>query len=480
MSTNTVTRQKYGVSKVVPFGYDRVVDRVREKSRKEGIGLLAEIEIRSEANVRNLLCFLFPAVLFFLCSLSPSLLLAGSDSSRMSLNDRVYIASHIYASLAYFAHFQGVPDLDVDAAYRAYLDKAIASDSRKDFSLASMQFLASLHNGHTVFMDRQLVQQSGALPFVAKCISGQWVVTESPSADLKAGDVIEKIDGRPFEHFYLDLRPYISASSEAGARNVLFSHMEDFAPFAPLFPEKFELTLSGDRKVVIDRHVLRKAAPATTVGHWLKPGNLAYIRVPSFFYPENEKRAIELVREFNQARAIIIDVRGNAGGATPSDLIAELMDRPYRWWSESTPITMPYFRYRASQGDWHYQPFKQPQMVWQSGWQAPAKERFSGKLVLLVDGGCYSACEDFTMPFKDNHRAIVVGETTSGSTGQPYVTELGDGMLVLIGTKRAIFPDGSLFEGVGIKPDVESQPTIEDIAHGRDPVLGTARRVLEN
>ena len=60
------------------------------------------------------------------------------------------------------------------------------------------------------------------------------------------------------------------------------------------------------------------------------------------------------------------------------------------------------------------------------------------------------------------------------------MTELGDGMLVLIGTKRAIFPDGSLFEGVGIKPDVESQPTIEDIAHGRDPVLETAGRALEN
>jgi hypothetical protein len=161
--------------------------------------------------------------------------------------------------------------------------------------------------------------------------------------------------------------------------------MEDFVPFAPLFPEKFELTLSGNRKVVIDRHVLRKAAPATTVGHWLEPGRLAYIRVPSFFYPENEKRAIELVREFNQAPAIIIDVRGNAGGhperpdcatyGSPVPLVVRV--HPHN----DALLPLP-----ASQGDWHYQPFKQPQMVWQSGWQAPAKERFSGKLVLLVDG----------------------------------------------------------------------------------------------
>lgn len=398
----------------------------------------------------------------------------------MSLNDRVYIASQIYASLSNFAHFEGVPELDLDAAYRAYLDRAIASDNRKDFTLASMRFLASLHNGHTVLLDRRLEHETGPLPFVAKNIKGQWVVTETLSAELKPGDVIEKIDGRPFDQFYSELRPYISASSDAAARNVLFSRLGDLEPFAPLFPEKFELTLSGNRKVTIDRHVLPKPTPTKTEGRWLEPGKLAYIRVPSFFFPENEKRAIELVREFSKASAIIIDVRGNFGGSTPSGLTSALMNRPYRWWSESTPITMPYFRFRASQGEWQYQPFKQPQMVWQSGQQAPAKDSYGGKLVLLIDGGCYSACEDFTMPFKDNHRAVIVGESSSGSTGQPYVTDLGDGRLVLIGAKRAIFPDGAPFEGIGIRPDVESQPTIDDIAHGRDPALEAARRIASN
>ena len=396
------------------------------------------------------------------------------------MKDRVYIASQIYAGLANFAHFQGATGVDVNAAYRAYLDKVLASDSRKDFSLASMQFLASLHNGHTVFFDRQLTQETGPLPFVAKYIKGQWVVTESPSDELKAGDVIEKIDGRTFADFYSQVRPYISASSESAARNVLFSQVLDFAPFAPLFPEKFQLTVSGGREITIDRHALRKAAPRKTEGRWLEPGKLAYIRVPSFFNPENEKRALELVREFSQAPAMIVDVRGNFGGATPSDLIAQLMDRPHRWWSESTPVELPYFRYRATQGVWQYQPFKQPHLVWESGWEGAPKEHFSGKLVLLVDGGCYSACEDFTMPFKDNHRAIIVGETTSGSTGEPWVTEFNDGMLVLIGTKRAVFPDGTPFEGVGIKPDIECQPSIDDIGHGRDPVLEAGRRALDN
>lgn len=46
MPNQTITRQKYGFSKVVPFGYDRAVERVKEELKKEGFGVLAEMDIR--------------------------------------------------------------------------------------------------------------------------------------------------------------------------------------------------------------------------------------------------------------------------------------------------------------------------------------------------------------------------------------------------------------------------------------------------
>ena len=82
------------------------------------------------------------------------------------------------------------------------------------------------------------------------------------------------------------------------------------------------------------------------------------------------------------------------------------------------------------------------------------------------------------MPFKDNGRAVVVGETTGGSTGQPYFLDLDDGMAAVIGAKRAAFPDGSRFEGVGIRPDVEVAPTVDGLRAGRDVVLEAARQRL--
>jgi carboxyl-terminal processing protease len=51
-------------------------------------------------------------------------------------------------------------------------------------------------------------------------------------------------------------------------------------------------------------------------------------------------------------------------------------------------------------------------------------------------------------------------------------------MLVFVGAKRESFPDGSRFEGVGIRPDVEIAPNLDDVRAGRDVVLETARRRL--
>ena len=56
--------------------------------------------------------------------------------------------------------------------------------------------------------------------------------------------------------------------------------------------------------------------------------------------------------------------------------------------------------------------------------------------------------------------------------------DLGHGMMVMVGVQRLSFPDGSPLEGVGIKPDVEVGPTVEDLKAGRDTVLEAARQQM--
>jgi C-terminal processing protease CtpA/Prc len=76
------------------------------------------------------------------------------------------------------------------------------------------------------------------------------------------------------------------------------------------------------------------------------------------------------------------------------------------------------------------------------------------------------------------HRGKLVGETTAGSTGQPLPFQLpGDGS-ARICTLDVTYPDGRVFEGVGIPPQVKVSQTITDIRQGKDAALERAVEIL--
>ncbi len=389
------------------------------------------------------------------------------QSTKLPLKERVRIASEIYSSVQlYFAHWRAVPDLDLKKAYGDYLDQLLSTDDRKSFDLASMEFLAKLRNGHTGFADKWLLETQGQpLGFYATTVDGKWVVIRSNVPELKPGDVIAEIDGQRFEDFFQGLKKYFSASDERWRRRALFE-----CPY--LFPESFLLVLQDSRKVAIKRQ-----------GKFEWPGQqysdietrerdgIGYIRIPSFSKPVFQQAAVKAVQQFHSEKAIVIDVRSNHGGSTPSELTAKLMDRPYRWFAESTPANIGIFKYAGELGS-------HSELLWYGDSGQPDPDPYRGAVYILMDGGCFSACEDFVMPFKDNHRATIIGEQTAGSSGQPFRVELGDGMGAGIGTKREFLPDGSEFEGVGITPDVEVRTTVEDLRTGRDPVLEKARELI--
>jgi carboxyl-terminal processing protease len=106
--------------------------------------------------------------------------------------------------------------------------------------------------------------------------------------------------------------------------------------------------------------------------------------------------------------------------------------------------------------------------------ERPTSTAFKGRLIVLIDRHVTSAAEDFCIPFKDNHRATFVGEATQGSTGQPFRFDFGNGMSFRVGARRASFPDGSPFEGVGVAPDVVVPITVASLRAGRDEALERA------
>jgi hypothetical protein len=96
------------------------------------------------------------------------------------------------------------------------------------------------------------------------------------------------------------------------------------------------------------------------------------------------------------------------------------------------------------------------------------------RLLQLDNEWVVVASQDRDLP---QGRAVVIGETTQGSSGNPYRTDLGSGMSVAIGAVRYRFPDGTDFEGVGITPHIAIDRTVADFVSNRDSVLERAREL---
>ena len=384
---------------------------------------------------------------------------SGQSAAELSVADRVLVASAINAYVQqYFAHWDGVNRDSVAASYREYVERIVQTRlTRREFDEATLRFMASLRNGHTQFFDT--AGDNRPLKFRLLEVEHQWVVLVSGDSRLPRGAVVRTLNGSPVGDVIRDLSRYVAASNDRQARADVFNYVG-------LFPEKNTLGLADGRTVVVDRSVPRDVPlppqPQASEGRWIREGQVAYIRIPSFGDQAFEQSAIALVRQFASAPNLIIDVRGNQGGTSPYRLLTAVMNRPRRPWLETSPLRMSLTE--ANGG---------PAMAFSREFpvQAPASDAYGGKVFVLVDRFCISACEDFVMPFKDTGRGIVVGETTTGSSGNPFRANLGFGMALRVGAVRYRFPSGAPFEAIGIEPDVVVERRIADIVAGRDAVL---------
>jgi hypothetical protein len=179
---------------------------------------------------------------FFISLLCPWVRGQGASNTKLTLDERALTASKVYASLLlYFSPANGVSDPGLDVPYKNYLKTALATDDRRQFDLATMEFVAQLHNGHTFFWDTWLDKSNRPLGFYAAPLGGYWIVQTSFLAKLKPGDAIVSIDNTPAEAFFQQQQRYIAASITTAQRHNLFL-------LPHLFPEKFTLTLDGDRR----------------------------------------------------------------------------------------------------------------------------------------------------------------------------------------------------------------------------------------
>ncbi|MCL5679895.1 MAG: S41 family peptidase [Candidatus Marsarchaeota archaeon] len=373
----------------------------------------------------------------------------------------------------YFVHWESIPYIEIDELYKEYIKKVMDTDSRYEFAMVMKEFMAKFKNTHTWYNDLSLRNKyGGSLPFHAiyHDYKKVWVVLSSTNKEITPGTIIKCINGEKLEAVYKRKKVYLSASSDRMARNGLFEY-----PW--LFPQRFSITTNDNRVIKITRsdknsHMHKRVCVAKKISE-----DIAYVSIPSFSSKNAVKDATKCIKKFKKYKKLIIDLRGNEGGNTPIQLIKSLMNKKYRRFCYTKvlledAVSIMMHNINGKKVMHHYK-------IEKSVYKNPIKNSYSGKLVILVDQTTMSAAEDFVFPFKDNKRAKIIGIKTAGSNGNTYVDNYKNEIFIGVGSVGVTFPDGSRFEGRGIKPDKEVYPSIRNIKDGKDVILEAAIKMLK-
>lgn len=174
-------------------------------------------------------------------------------------------------------------------------------------------------------------------------------------------------------------------------------------------------------------------------------GNVRYLRISGFWWvPDETGRAYdEAMRFLRDGDAVIIDLRGNGGGASSA------------------------VQYLIS----HFLPARDEQLLvtFNDDETGPAQSRVLGHLpagrligkplYVLVDRSTGSAAEEVANHVRTLHLGELVGRTTSGGGANNRLFPIPPGFVFSVSLSNATWPNGGTgWDGVGVAPTIDTDP----------------------
>ena len=349
-----------------------------------------------------------------------------------------------------------------------------------------------LGDGHTMFLPGPLTASRGTyaayLPFDPVQVEGHLYVRRNGTADgrLAPGVEVLAINGVPAAAILDTLmrRQVRDGHNTTFPAWIINNWFKEYYRLSFGEPARFSVDLgseSGRMTVTVPalpkdsiRANIARNHPAAGIEDKARPlfriapdTSHAVLTIPSFddlrdpLYPKLSSKDV-LHGAFSALLAmkverLVLDLRGNQGGepALAKLLLSYLLDEPFH-------------------------------LVWKgpaSGKCRPQREPFTGKLLVLMDGGSFSATGMVLSCLERHGRATFIGEEAGGNrtvlAGSPKHVRLPNtGMDCYISTRLWRLVDRPN-DGHGVMPTMAVSPTIGDIIHGRDPVMAAALRALE-
>lgn len=414
---------------------------------------------------------------------------------------------------------------DFDAAIAALRKKIDAGISNDEFGLELHKIVALGIDGHALVSGYGL-PSGGYLPFLVEP-EGERFVAFNPERTAFLADglpYLTKIDGKDVAAWCQAAAALVPQGSPQYVRRHCLSRLRDldYLRGSMKLPkaDTVEVELVARDCKARQTLTLGVATSSPTYGTWprggsrLMEGNVGYLRMADMVKTTSVQEIKRWMPKFRDTTGLVVDVRDNTGGerdalrllysylAGPGDPPRVFTAAAYRLHHKENHLAENHFMYRASAKEWtdeERRAIAEFVRTFKPEWELP-KGQFSDwhymvlsrlddpkiyhyqkPVVVLMNAKCFSATDIFLAGLKGMKNVTLLGTPSGGGSAFTQDVILGTTPIRLrIGSMASLQADGRLFDGHGVSPDVEVDPTPEYHIGGLDNVLAEAvRRVTK-
>lgn len=292
----------------------------------------------------------------------------------------------------------------------------------------------------------------------------QVVVRKSAVPEVAAADEVLSVDGVPVREALKEAARFaVGSTPEALSRSAV-----DRMLSAVRGTEGVLRVRSGADAA--DREVWLRATgypdQEPTVGHRALDEKTGYLRIPRWSAPPGENltaRFDQALEAYREAPYLVIDVRDNPGGA---DGLADSVTG--RFLKQRIISSISFHRDTPTLNFKRTVEWCEPRGPW----------TYEGRVAVLTDEGCASACEHFVSGMI-GAKAYLVGMPTNGACGWIRRIDLPGGA-ILFCSRTFPLHGGTPSPLHGLEPHVRTPLTRADLRSGKDAALEQALRWLRS
>lgn len=375
-----------------------------------------------------------------------------------------------------------------------------------EFALSIRKLMALFGDGHSRGLSLRSVARPGYAPYLLKRAEQGVVAFREDRSALLHDDYpyLLAIDGRPIDTWLEAAKPLDALGAPHYQDHGAIANLRYLAQLRTELgrrdSEEVVLTLGNEqgRKKKLTVELRQDRAPV--YGTWPRTadrrldGDIGYLRIESMDSSAAFVRRLdEQMQAFADTRGLIIDVRGNGGGARTA--LLTLM--PYFLPADAAPVVVNVAAYRLLPGqDSEVTEYLSNRFLWPLAWEGwseaereaiesfaanfqpdwslpegftdwhymlvapktnPRAQPYEQPVVVLMDTGCFSATDIFLGGLAELDAVTLMGTPSGGGSGRTQSIVLANsGQKIRLSSMASFRPNGARYDGKGIEVDVQA------------------------